>query len=64
MALVPRLTARDVELRRRWLALGLVLGVALENKTLAVALPPTVGAGLLLLRRWDVLRSRGHGSRP
>jgi len=45
--------------RWRWLGLGLVVGIALENKTLAAALPLTVGASLLLLRRWDVLRSRG-----
>lgn len=44
--------------RRRWVALGLVGGLALENKTLAIALPLTVGASLLLLRRWDVLGSR------
>lgn len=43
--------------RWRWLAIGLVMGIALENKTLAIALPATVGAGVLLLRRWDVLRS-------
>jgi len=44
--------------RWRWLALGIVGGIALENKTLAAALPLTVGGSLLLLRRWDVLRSR------
>ncbi len=44
--------------RWRWLGLGLVVGIALENKTLAAALPLTVGGSLLLLRRWDVLRSR------
>jgi len=49
----PEPTTRD---RRRWLALGLVMGLALENKTLAVSLAATVGASLVLLRRWDVLR--------
>ncbi len=44
--------------RWRWLALGLVGGLALENKTLAIALPLTVGAALVLLRRRDVLGSR------
>lgn len=44
--------------RWRWLALGLVVGIALENKTLAIAVPATVGASLLLLRRWNVLGSR------
>jgi 4-amino-4-deoxy-L-arabinose transferase-like glycosyltransferase len=40
----------------RWLALGLVMGVALENKTLAISLAGTVALSLLLLRRWEVLR--------
>jgi 4-amino-4-deoxy-L-arabinose transferase-like glycosyltransferase len=44
--------------RWRWIALGLVGGVALENKTLAVALPVTLVASLLIYRRWDVLGSR------
>ncbi len=42
--------------RGRWLALGLVVGLALENKTLAVTLPATVAAAVLLLRRWDLAR--------
>jgi 4-amino-4-deoxy-L-arabinose transferase-like glycosyltransferase len=56
--LVPLLDvpAEGHDRRWRWLALGLVVGVALENKTLALTLPATVGASLLLLRRWDVLR--------
>ena len=56
--LVPLLdaSAEDPDRRWRWLGLGLVAGVALENKTLALTLPATVGASLLLLRRWDVLR--------
>jgi 4-amino-4-deoxy-L-arabinose transferase-like glycosyltransferase len=39
-----------------WPGLGLVIGLGLENKTLAIALPATVGIGLLVARRWDVLR--------
>jgi 4-amino-4-deoxy-L-arabinose transferase-like glycosyltransferase len=58
--LVPRLGRREDTSSDawRWLALGLVVGVALENKTLAITLPLTVGASLIALRRWDVLRSR------
>ena len=41
----------------RWVAIGVVMGLALENKTLAIALPATVGASLVLVRRWDVFRS-------
>ena len=56
--LIPALDTRATsDSRWRWLAIGLVVGIALENKTLAIALPATVGAGLLLLRRWDILRS-------
>ena len=56
--LIPALDTRaPSDSRWRWLAIGLVVGIALENKTLAIALPATVGAGLLLLRRWDILRS-------
>ena len=55
--LLERDGTADID-RRRWLALGLVLGVALENKTLAAALPLTVGVSLVLLRRWDVFGSR------
>ncbi|HYM83512.1 MAG TPA: glycosyltransferase family 39 protein, partial [Candidatus Dormibacteraeota bacterium] len=40
----------------RWIALGLLMGVALENKTLAVSLAATVAASVVLLRRWDLLR--------
>lgn len=59
--LIPLLDGGGEDVRDRrwcWLALGLVVGIALENKTLAIALPATVGASLLLLRRWDVLGSR------
>jgi 4-amino-4-deoxy-L-arabinose transferase-like glycosyltransferase len=57
--LIPLLgRSEDSAVKRwRWLALGLVVGIALENKTLAIALPLTVGASLLFLRRWDVLGS-------
>jgi 4-amino-4-deoxy-L-arabinose transferase-like glycosyltransferase len=54
--LAPDVGARPA--RWRWLALGLVVGLALENKTLAVFLPLTVGASLVLLRRSDVLAVR------
>ena len=43
---------------RRWLALGLVVGIALENKTLILALPVIVTAALVVLRRRDVLLDR------
>jgi 4-amino-4-deoxy-L-arabinose transferase-like glycosyltransferase len=43
----------------RWIALGAVIGIALENKTLAISLAATIGASLILLRRWDVLRQPG-----
>jgi len=58
--LVPLLARTDAEPLHpwRWLALGVVVGIALENKTLAISLPLTVGASVVLLRRWDVLRSR------
>jgi 4-amino-4-deoxy-L-arabinose transferase-like glycosyltransferase len=45
-------TATD---RWRWLAVGLVMGIALENKTLAIALPLTVGVSIVVLRRWELL---------
>jgi hypothetical protein len=55
--LVPLLAAAPEQHERaRWLALGLVIGIALQNKTLAIALPATVAAGLVLARRWDVFR--------
>ena len=43
--------------RGRWIALGLVGGVALQNKTLAIALPATLVVSLAIVRRWDVLGS-------
>jgi 4-amino-4-deoxy-L-arabinose transferase-like glycosyltransferase len=56
--LVPLLDVNDGDRHPwRWLALGLVVGVGLENKTLLGALPLTVGASLVAFRRWDILRS-------
>ncbi|HMK93311.1 MAG TPA: glycosyltransferase family 39 protein [Thermoleophilia bacterium] len=43
--------------RRRWIAVGLVAGVGLENKTTLLFLGAGLAAGLLLARRWDVIRS-------
>ncbi len=44
---------------RLWLALGLVMGVALENKTLPAFLGVSLAGGVLLARRWDIVRSPG-----
>ncbi len=44
---------------RRWIALGLVMGVGLENKTLVIFLAASLAAGVLLARRWDIVRSPG-----
>ena len=43
--------------RRLWLVLGVVSGVGLENKDTVLFLAAGLAAGLLLARRWDVLRS-------
>lgn len=43
--------------RRQWPAVGLAAGVGLENKTTLLFLGAGLAAGLLLARRWDVLRS-------
>jgi 4-amino-4-deoxy-L-arabinose transferase-like glycosyltransferase len=43
--------------RRLWLAVGLVAGIGLENKTTLLFLGAGIAAGLLLARRWDVVRS-------
>jgi 4-amino-4-deoxy-L-arabinose transferase-like glycosyltransferase len=43
--------------RRLWLAVGLVAGIGLENKTTLLFLGAGLAAGLLLARRWDVIRS-------
>jgi hypothetical protein len=42
---------------RWWLAVGLVVGLTLENKFLVLFLGAAVVAGLLLARRWEVVRS-------
>ena len=44
--------------RRLWLAVGLVAGVGLENKDTLLFLGAGLAAGLVLTRRWDVVRSR------
>jgi len=44
---------------RRWLALGLVMGIALENKSVPVFLAASLAGGVLLARRWEIVRSRG-----
>jgi 4-amino-4-deoxy-L-arabinose transferase-like glycosyltransferase len=42
---------------RRWLLVGVVTGIGLENKTTLLFLGAGLAAGLLLTRRWDVIRS-------
>jgi 4-amino-4-deoxy-L-arabinose transferase-like glycosyltransferase len=41
-----------------WLAVGLVAGIGLENKDTLLFLGAGLAAGLVLTRRWDVVRSR------
>ncbi len=43
--------------RRSWLLVGLVTGIGLENKTTLLFLGVGLAAGLLLARRWEVIRS-------
>ena len=43
--------------RRLWLAVGIVAGIALENKDTILFLGAGLAVGLVLTRRWDVLRS-------
>jgi len=43
--------------RRLWLAVGVVAGLALENKDTILFLGAGLAAGLVLARRWDVVRS-------
>ena len=43
--------------RRLWLAVGLAAGIALENKDTILFLGVGLGVGLVLVRRWDVVRS-------
>jgi 4-amino-4-deoxy-L-arabinose transferase-like glycosyltransferase len=43
--------------RRLWLAVGVAAGIGLENKDTLLLLFAGLGVGLVLARRWDVLRS-------
>lgn len=43
--------------RRLWLALGVTTGIGLENKDTLLFLGAGLAVGLLLSRRWDVIRS-------
>ncbi len=43
--------------RRLWLAVGVVTGIGLENKDTLVLLGAGVVLGLVVARRWDVVRS-------
>ena len=43
--------------RRQWLVVGLVAGIALENKDTVLFLGAGLAVGLVLSRRWDVVRS-------
>ncbi len=43
--------------RRLWLAVGVVAGIGLENKDTVLFLGAGLAAGLVLARRWAVLRS-------
>ena len=44
--------------RRLWLLVGLVTGIGLENKDTLLFLGAGLAVGLVLARRWDVIRSR------
>jgi 4-amino-4-deoxy-L-arabinose transferase-like glycosyltransferase len=44
--------------RRLWLAVGVVAGIGLENKDTLLFLGAGLAVGLVLARRWDVVRSR------
>jgi hypothetical protein len=43
--------------RRLWLAVGVVAGIALENKDTILFLGAGLAVGFVLARRWDVVRS-------
>jgi hypothetical protein len=43
--------------RRLWLAVGVTAGIGLENKDTLLFLGAGLAAGLVLTRRWDVVRS-------
>jgi 4-amino-4-deoxy-L-arabinose transferase-like glycosyltransferase len=58
--LIELMAAPSSERRwRAWLALGLVMGIALENKTLPVFLAAGLAGAVIVYRRWDILRSPG-----
>ncbi len=42
---------------RLWVGVGLIAGIALENKHIILFLGAGLAGGLLLARRWDVIRS-------
>ena len=44
--------------RRLWLAVGVATGIGLENKDTLLFLGAGLAVGLVITRRWDVLRSR------
>jgi hypothetical protein len=54
LLLVKLLSGGD---RRLWLAVGLVAGIGLENKDTLLFLGAGLAVGLVLARRWDVVRS-------
>jgi 4-amino-4-deoxy-L-arabinose transferase-like glycosyltransferase len=58
-ALILWLTVRILagDDRRLWLAVGLVAGVALENKDTVLFLGAGLAVGFVATRRWDVVRS-------
>jgi hypothetical protein len=43
--------------QRLWLAVGIVAGIALENKDTILFLGAGLAVGLVLARRWDIVRS-------
>ena len=43
--------------RRQWLLVGVAAGIGLENKDLVLFLGASLAGGLVLARRWDVVRS-------
>jgi hypothetical protein len=58
--LVQLMVSQDPGLEwKRWLGLGLVMGIALENKSVPVFLGASLAGGVVLARRWEVLRARG-----
>ena len=58
--LIPLLVSRGPGCDwKRWLALGLLMGIALENKSVPVFLAASLAGGVLLARRWEIVRSQG-----